>query len=119
MMSMGRTVPTMTQVVQLEEERWAPFRRALRAQDRPALDRLFAAARHHAAAASYVARPVPFDAILLAMLLEVMKAIEQLEAEVERLRGHPPAVAQSAPCQNLEPGSRTAGGDAQRVLPEP
>ncbi len=111
---MGRTVPTMTQVVQLEEESWAPFRRALRAQDRPALDRLFAAARHHAAAASYVARPVPFDTILLAMLLEAMKAIETLEAEVERLRGHPPAVARSAST------ARTlAGGDAQRVLPEP
>ncbi len=87
---MGRTVPTMTQVVQSEEESWAPFRRALRAQDRPAFDRLFAAARHHAAAASYVARPVPFDAILLAMLLEAMKAIEHLEAEIGQLRARPP-----------------------------
>lgn len=84
---MGRTVPTMTQVIQGEEESWAPLRRALRAQDRPALDRLFAAARHHAAATSYVARPVPFDAILLAMLLEMMKTIETLEAEVAKLRG--------------------------------
>ncbi len=87
---MGRTVLTMTQIVQREEENWAPFRRALRAQDRPALDRLFAAARHHAAAASYVARPVPFDAILLAMLLEAMKAIERLEAEIERRREQAP-----------------------------
>lgn len=87
---MGRTVPTMTQTIQIEEDQWAPFRRALRAQDRPAFDRLFAAARHHAAATSYVARPVPFDAILLAMLLEAMKAIETLEAEVGRLRAHLP-----------------------------
>ncbi len=87
---MGRTVPTMTQVVQSEEESWAPFRRALRAQDRSAFDRLFTAARHHAAAASYAARPVPFDAILLAMLLEAMKAIERLEAEIGRLRARPP-----------------------------
>jgi hypothetical protein len=83
---MGRTVPTMTQVVQSEEDSWGSFRRALRAQDRPALDRLFAAARHHAAAASYAARPVPFDAILLSMLLEAMRSIERLETEVSHLR---------------------------------
>lgn len=97
---MGRTVPTMTQVIQQEEDSWAPFRRALRAQDRPAFDRLFAAARRYAAAASYVARPVPFDAVLLSMLLEAMTSIERLEREVERLRasltddaGSPPALS--------------------------
>lgn len=87
---MGRTVPTMTQIIQSEEENWAPFRRALRAQDRTAFDRLFAAARHHAAVASYAARPVPFEAILLSMLLEAMKAIQRLEAEVEAFRARPP-----------------------------
>ncbi len=87
---MGRTVPTMTQMVQTEEESWAPFRRALRAQDRPAFDRLFAAARHYAAVASYAARPVPFEAILLSMLLEAMTAIQHLEIEVAALRADPP-----------------------------
>jgi hypothetical protein len=104
---MGRTVPTMTQVIQGEEESWAPFRRALRSQDRPALDRLFAAARHHAAATSYVARPVPFDAILLAMLLEMMKAIEALEAEVAQLReGVPRGAPQlSPPAEQHDPAT--------------
>lgn len=86
---MGRTVPTMTQMVQSEEESWAPFRRALRAQDRAAFDRLFSAARHYAAVASYTARPVPFEAILLSMLLEAMKAIQHLEEEVATLRADP------------------------------
>jgi len=86
---MGRTVPTMTQMVQSEEESWAPFRRALRAQDRAAFDRLFAAARHYAAVASYTARPVPFEAILLSMLLEAMKAIQHLEDEVATLLADP------------------------------
>lgn len=86
---MGRTVPTMTQVIQSEEEHWAPFRRALRVQDRPAFDRLFAAARHYSAIASYVSRPVPFDAILLSMLLEAMKAIQRLEDEVAAFRARP------------------------------
>ena len=89
---MGRTVPTMTQIVQSEEENWAPFRRALRAQDRVAFDRLFAAARHYAAVASYTARPVPFEAILLSMLLEAMKAIQQLESDVAAVRDDLPAL---------------------------
>jgi len=89
---MGRTVPTMTQMVQNEEESWAPFRRALRAQDRVAFDRLFAAARHYAAVASYAARPVPFEAILLSMLLEAMRAIQQLEVEVAAVRADPLAL---------------------------
>ena len=89
---MGRTVPTMTQMVQSEEESWAPFRRALRAQDRVAFDRLFAAARHYAAVASYAARPVPFEAILLSMLLEAMKAIQQLESDVAAVRDDLPAL---------------------------
>jgi hypothetical protein len=88
---MGRTVPTMTQVIQNEEESWAPFRRALRAQDRPAFDRLFAAARHYAAVGSYAARPVPFESILLSMLLEAMKAIQHLEDEVTTVRAALPA----------------------------
>ena len=88
---MGRTVPTMTQMVQSEEETWAPFRRALRAQDRTAFDRLFAAARHYAAVASYAARAVPFEAILLSMLLEAMKAIQHLETEVAAFRAILPA----------------------------
>ena len=89
---MGRTVPTMTQMVHSEEESWAPFRRALRAQDRVAFDRLFAAARHYAAVASYAARPVPFEAILLSMLLEAMKAIQQLESDVAAVRDDLPAL---------------------------
>ncbi|HEX9246151.1 MAG TPA: hypothetical protein VGA35_08305 [bacterium] len=88
---MGRTVPTMTQLVQSEEDLWAPFRRALRAEDRVAFDRLFAAARHYAAVASYAARPVPFEAILLSMLLEAMKAIQHLETEITALRAEPSA----------------------------
>jgi hypothetical protein len=80
---MGRTVPTMTQIVAQEEANFAPFRRALRREDRVVLDRLFAAARHHTAPAAYLARPVPFEVILLAMLLEVAKQVEALRARID------------------------------------
>lgn len=84
---MGRTVPTMTQIVTQEEANFAPFRRALRKEDREILDRLFSAARHHTAAAAYLSRPVPFEVILLAMLLEMAKAVDTLRARVEALEG--------------------------------
>jgi hypothetical protein len=83
---MGRTVQTMTQLVAQEEASWAPFRRALRKEDQEIFDRLFAAARHHSAPAHYASHATPFDAMVMAMLLEVMKAVEQVRREVEQLR---------------------------------
>lgn len=84
---MGRTVPTMTQIVAQEEANFAPFRRALRKEDRAIFDRLFAAARHHTAPAAYLSRSVPFEVILLAMLLEMAKHVDALRAQVEALKG--------------------------------
>ncbi len=83
---MGRTTLTMTQLVAQEEAFWAPFRRALRKEDQEIFDRLFAAARHHSAPAHYASHATPFDAMLMAMILETMKAVEQVRRELERLR---------------------------------
>jgi hypothetical protein len=77
----------MTQIVAQEEANFAPFRRALRKEDRKILDRLFSTARHHTAPAAYLSRPVPFEVILLAMLLEMAKVVEALRAQVEALEG--------------------------------
>jgi len=79
----------MTQLVSQEEAYWAPFRRALRKEDQVIFDKLFAAARHHTAPAHYASHATPFDSILLAMLLEAMKAVEDLRAQVDALtNGH-------------------------------
>jgi hypothetical protein len=95
---MGRTVPTMTQIVAQEEANFAPFRRALRKEDRAILDRLFAAARHHTAPAAYLSRSVPFDVILLTMLLEMAKLVDALRSRVEMLEGgQEPIVPDSGP----------------------
>ena len=76
---MGRTVATMTQVVDQEAANFSQFRRALRKEDQEILDRLFAAARHHAAPAAYQSHASPFETILLAMLLELGKAVVGLQ----------------------------------------
>jgi hypothetical protein len=80
---MGRTTQTMTQLVAQEEAYWTPFRRALRKEDQLVFDRLFAAARHHTAPAHYASHSTPFESILLAMLLETMKAVAALERRID------------------------------------
>jgi hypothetical protein len=80
---MGRTLPTFNTYLEQEMAQWAPYRRALRKEEKPAFDRLFVLAKRHMAEASFVARPIPFDAVLISILLEQAKAIEALERRME------------------------------------
>jgi hypothetical protein len=84
---MGRTVLPFTQELYREEASWAAFRRALRREDRALLDELFAAARYHTAACAAGGRAVPFEAILMSVLLEERRALRELERRVEELMG--------------------------------
>ena len=86
---MGRTVAPFTQELYREEASWASFRRALRKEDRELLDDLFAAARHHTAACSFAGRPVPFESILMSMLIEERRALRELERKIEELTRKP------------------------------
>lgn len=81
---MGRTLPTFHTYLEQEMEEWSPFRRALRKEDRVVFDRLFALAKIHMAEAASVARPVPFDSLVMAVLLEQQKEIERLKEELGR-----------------------------------
>lgn len=79
---MGRTVPTFNMSLEREISAWKQYRRALRAEDKAPFDTLFAMARRHMAEAAAAARPVPFDAIVLSVLLEQEKRIAELEAKL-------------------------------------
>ena len=81
---MGRTVPSITQAFLQEQEAFTRFRRALRRSDQLALDDLFAAARQHLAAAAYASHALPFETLLLAMLLEEHKEVMRLRHRLER-----------------------------------
>ena len=76
---MGRTLQTATQLILEEQSAFASFRRTLRRKDQRLFDRLFANARRHTAAISQANHALPFEAILLAMLLEQAREIEALE----------------------------------------
>ena len=76
---MGRTVPTFTMVIQAEMETWSKFRRGLRKEDQEALDELFRAARMQLASSAYAARPIPFESIVMSMLIMQQRVIKELQ----------------------------------------
>ena len=87
---MGRTLPSATQVFLQEEAAFARFRRALRRSDQLALDDLFTSARQHLAAAQYATHALPFEVLLLAMLLEEHKEVMHIRQQLEDLLARQP-----------------------------
>jgi len=79
---MGRTIAPFTQMVLQEIDSWAKFRRSLRKEDQEALDELLTAAKFHAASAAYASRVVPFETMLISMLIEQQKQIKQLREKL-------------------------------------
>jgi hypothetical protein len=80
---MGRTLRTATQIVLDEQQAFASFRRALRSEDRLACEAMFAGARKHLTAISQAAHVLPFEAILLAMLVEEYKEVLRLRQLID------------------------------------
>ena len=82
---MGRTLPTITQQLTDTEAALTRFRRTLRKGDQYILDGLFAAARRHTAAIGQTDALLPFEAALLAIVLEQAKEIAVLSQKVDQL----------------------------------
>jgi hypothetical protein len=83
---MGRTLPSITQAFLQEQQSLARFRRALRREDQRALDDLLGSARQHLAAAAYASHLLPFEVMLLAMLVEQHKQVLRLQQEIDVLQ---------------------------------
>lgn len=80
---MGRTNATYRDLLTGIEERWQPYRRALRRRDQQHFDRLFEHARDHADAGGYLNHDEPLFPILVSMLLEQERRIRRLEQDVD------------------------------------
>jgi len=83
---MGRTLPTITQQIAETESMLRGFRRTLRRGDQYILDGLFASARCHIAAISQADALLPFETILLAMLLEQAKELAVVRQELDEYK---------------------------------
>jgi len=76
---MGRTLPTTTQLIHDEQRAFLKFRRGLRKEDQLLFDVLFARARKHIMAIAQADHVLPFEAIMLAMLIELMHDVSALK----------------------------------------
>jgi len=89
---MGRTLASVTQQVQLEEERLQRYRRALPRDDQALFDQLFAFARKRIAATAMAADPLPMQTLLLSMLIGLFHLLAQMHARLAQLeKATPPA----------------------------
>ena len=85
---MGKTLPTINQIVQRAEVILARFSRSSHSQERTAMESLFISARKHIAAISEANHLLPFEAAQQAMLLEQQKEIIMLQVRLSRLEDH-------------------------------
>ena len=83
---MGRTLPTISQQIAETESMLRGFWRTLRRSDQYILDGLFAAARRHIAAISQADALLPFETVLLAMLLEQAKELAVVRQELDEYK---------------------------------
>jgi hypothetical protein len=85
------------QIIPQELESYSRFRRVLRKPDQLVLDDLFNAARQHADIAQYAPHALPFEIMLLTMLLEEHKELRRLNERLEASRmAHNSASPESA-----------------------
>ncbi|UCC33305.1 MAG: hypothetical protein JSW53_05935 [Candidatus Bathyarchaeota archaeon] len=82
---MGRTVPSYRQALESEIDKWKGFRKALRAKDAEAFNRMVNACRNFASAGSMATRPVLLEAMLISILLHQEKEIMEISERIERL----------------------------------
>jgi hypothetical protein len=86
---MGRTVPTFTNLIDAELASWSKFRRGLRKDDQEVFDEIFRAAKLHLAENFYAMRAVPFESIMMSIVVEQQKAIRRLEEEIKKFPPQP------------------------------
>ena len=78
---------TFSQVLEQEIHEWKKFRWALRKEDQQIFDQLFEKARLHVEAGGNASRPWPFETILISILLEQEKEMEELRKKMEGAEG--------------------------------
>jgi hypothetical protein len=91
---MGRTVPTFRNLIEACQGEWQDFKRALRGADKDVFEDLFHHARRHAAAGTNMVHPNAFEPIVMAILLEHEKALQQLKHHAPHTSDEPTYVLQ-------------------------
>lgn len=82
---MGRTVSTWRMRIEERMVVWNAFRRALRTEDKLALDDAANAVRERATAGGMMPTADPLEPMLLSVIVDCFARIKRLEAKVEEL----------------------------------
>lgn len=82
---MGRTLESIRRHLHSLMADWEGYAHALTRQEQADLAWLWQAAQRHASAIGEANRPVPMEAVLLSMSLELLKEVRRLEARIHRL----------------------------------
>lgn len=82
---MGRTVSTWRMRIEERMVAWNNFRRALRTEDKLALDRVANSVRERAAAGGLMSTSEPMEPMFLAAMVEAYSKIARLERRIEEL----------------------------------
>lgn len=75
---MGRTIPTFRRMIESFGLEWSDFRRGLRQEDQEMFDALLNHARRHSAAGHNFPHALPFEPIVMSILLEHEKQLQDL-----------------------------------------
>lgn len=87
---MGRTVPTFTNIIDSEIAGWSKFRRGLQLEDQEIFDEVFRAAKRHLATNFYAMRTIPFESIIMSIIIEQGKAIRDLRRQLVKAKALDP-----------------------------
>jgi len=70
---MGRTIPSLRTVLEMEKEEWKPFRNALRKSERKQFDEMWDIPRLYVSACSNPVQLVPLHPIIISILFHRYK----------------------------------------------
>ncbi|MBI3110573.1 MAG: hypothetical protein HYZ01_03270 [Ignavibacteriales bacterium] len=82
---MGRTVPTFTNIIDSEIVSWSKYRQGLRKEDQELFDEVFRSARRQLAANFYAMRTIPFESIMMSIIVEQGRVMRELKQRLARL----------------------------------
>ncbi len=83
-MKMGKTVPSYRLALEWEIQQWKGFRKALReGREVEAFDALMDSARNHASAGGCATNPLLFEPMIMCMVLELQKNIDELKCKLQ------------------------------------
>ncbi|MHA1776084.1 MAG: hypothetical protein ACTSWC_04890 [Promethearchaeota archaeon] len=82
---MGRTILPFRPALEMEIQSWKDYRRGLRPEERPLMDKIMVEARKRSDAGSLAARPLISEVLFLSIFIGQQKEIESLQKRIKKL----------------------------------